>query len=179
MIHITFAPHATSIDNEKGLASGYNDIELSQLGLQQAKELGERNNELPLDRIYTSDLKRAYKTATIAFENRNIPIHKDARLREWDYGDMTQHPKIEVESERINRISTPFPNGESLIQATTRVGDFLGELLHYHDFENIFIIGHRATRFGLEHWIKHRSLEDLITENYQWQPAWTYEFKEL
>jgi broad specificity phosphatase PhoE len=179
MIHITFAPHSTSIDNEKGLASGYNDIELSELGLQQAKDLGKRNEQLPIDAIFTSDLQRAYKTAEIAFEGRHIPLFKDKRLRECDYGDMTQHPKAEVEGDRINRISVPYPNGESVEQAVERVRDFLDDLLRRHDFQNVFIIGHRATRFGLEHWINHRTLQDILTENYQWQPAWTYDFKEL
>lgn len=37
---IYFAAHSTSKDNEAGIASGWKDVELSELGIQQSKELG-------------------------------------------------------------------------------------------------------------------------------------------
>jgi broad specificity phosphatase PhoE len=42
MIIIIFEAHATTLDNEAGLASGHNDVALSELGVKQAKEHGER-----------------------------------------------------------------------------------------------------------------------------------------
>ena len=42
MITIIFEAHATSKDNEAGLASGWNDVELSELGDRQAREMGKR-----------------------------------------------------------------------------------------------------------------------------------------
>jgi broad specificity phosphatase PhoE len=35
-----YSPHATSIDNEEGRASGHADIPLSAMGSQKAQELG-------------------------------------------------------------------------------------------------------------------------------------------
>lgn len=37
---IYFAAHATTIDNEANLSSGWKDVGLSKLGVKQAKELG-------------------------------------------------------------------------------------------------------------------------------------------
>ncbi|HLE78428.1 MAG TPA: histidine phosphatase family protein, partial [bacterium] len=87
MISIIYETHATSLDNEQGLASGSYNVDLSELGEQQAKELGERHRDGPPDVVFCSDLRRAYRTAEIAFGGRGIPIIKDSRLRELDYGD--------------------------------------------------------------------------------------------
>ncbi|MBI2405849.1 histidine phosphatase family protein [Candidatus Microgenomates bacterium] len=97
MVTIVFEPHATSLDNESKHSSGHFDVELSELGKEQAKQLGERHKNEQFDAIFCSDLQRSYTTAKIAFEGRNIPIIKDARLRECDYGDLTRHPPEEVE----------------------------------------------------------------------------------
>ena len=42
MITIWFEPHKTSLDNEAGLASGWNDVDLSPLGVEQLEECAER-----------------------------------------------------------------------------------------------------------------------------------------
>ena len=66
-LKITFVTHSTTLDNESKLASGWNDVKLSDLGKQQAMELGERQKNEHYDVIFTSDLSRAIDTATIAF----------------------------------------------------------------------------------------------------------------
>jgi broad specificity phosphatase PhoE len=58
---------------------------------------------------------------------------------------------------------TPFPNGESYIQTTERVKDFLKYLLDNYDGKTIMVIGHRATQYGLEHLINHIPLETIIS----------------
>ena len=40
MLALFYSPHATSVDNEAGLASGHADVPLSGLGRRQARELG-------------------------------------------------------------------------------------------------------------------------------------------
>ncbi|MDD5731403.1 MAG: histidine phosphatase family protein [Patescibacteria group bacterium] len=180
MIKIIFEPHGTTTDNEKHLASGLYDVELSELGVQQAKELGERHKDEEFDAIFCSDLQRSYKTAEIAFGNK-YPIIRDKRLNECDYGDLTQHPSGEVDAEKIKRVNEPFPNGESYKQASERMRNFLEDLLKEYDEKRIMIIGHRATQYGLERWINGVTIEDSVRnhENWKWQPGWTYELKEI
>jgi len=141
MVTIIFEAHATSLDNEAHLASGHNDVELSELGKRQAKELGERYKGENFDAIFCSDLQRSYKTAEIAFRDR-FPIIKDARLRECDYGDLTQHPSIEIDPEKINRIKLPFPNGESYEETSARMKSFLQELLRNYDNKTVMSLVH-------------------------------------
>lgn len=91
MVIVVFESHSTSLDNKKHLSSGWNDIDLSPLGIQQARDLGERRKDEKFDAIFCSDLQRSYKTAEIAFRNK-FPIIQDFRLKECNYGDLTQYP---------------------------------------------------------------------------------------
>ena len=173
MVTILFESHGTTVDNEKHISSGHFDAELSQLGIKQSKELGDRHKDKSLDIIFCSDLQRSYKTAELAFGNR-YPIIKDARLRECDYGDLTQHLSEEVDAEKSERISIPFPNGESYEQTCARMKSFLQELIKNYDEKKIMIVGHRATQYGLEHWIKGVDIYEAVTAPWKWQPGWTY-----
>lgn len=161
MVNIIFEAHSTTFDNEAHLSSGHFDIALSPYKDQE------------FDAIFCSDMQRSYKTAEIAFGDK-FPIIKDRRLRECDYGDLTRHPSDEVEPEKIKHISEPFPNGESYEDSLKRMKDFLDELKKNYDNKRVMIIGHRATQYGLEHWIKEVDLKTLITTPFKWQPGWTY-----
>ena len=96
MVTIIFESHGTTIDNEKHLASGWADCPLSDLGIQQSKEMGERYKDDHFDAIFCSNLQRSYKSAEIAFGNQ-FQIVRDARLKEFNYGDLTKHTSSEVE----------------------------------------------------------------------------------
>ena len=175
MIEIIFEAHGTTFDNEAHLASGHNDVALSPLGIQQSKEMGERYKNDHFDAIFCSDLQRAYNSAEIGFGNK-WPIVKDARLRECNYGDFTQKPSEIVDKEKPQRISTPFPNGESYTQTTVRMKSFLEDLFKNYDGMRVMIIGHRATQFGLENLINGVTLEQLTSTHFKWQPGWKYNF---
>ncbi len=168
MVTIIFESHSTTLDNEKHLASGHFDVELSPLGKKQAKELGQRYEKDSFDAIFCSDLQRSYKTAEIAFGNK-FPIIKDKRLRECDYGDLTRHPCSEVDPLKVKHIKGPFPNGESYEQTSKRMKEFLDDLKKEYDGKKAMIIGHRATQYGLEHWIKGVSIKDAVFASWKWQ----------
>jgi broad specificity phosphatase PhoE len=177
MIEIIFEAHGTTFDNEAHLSSGHNDVELSPLGIQQSKEMGIRYKDDHFDAVFCSDLQRAYKSAEIGFGNK-WPIIKDARLRECDYGDFTQHPSQEVDAQKPKRINEPFPNGESYIQTSLRMKDFLNFLRDNYDGKRVMIIGHRATQYGLDYWIDGIQYEQLVSTKFKWQPGWKYELYE-
>ncbi|MBU3957479.1 MAG: histidine phosphatase family protein [Nanoarchaeota archaeon] len=179
MITIIFEAHGTTTDNETHRASGHFDVELSELGIKQAKELGERRAKENFDAVFCSDLRRSFRTAETAFAGRNFKIIKDSRLRECDYGDLTRQPSEIVDEEKRNHIETPFPNGESYEQAAERMKSFLQDLLKNYDGKKILIIGHRATQYGLERWIKGVSLKEAVSAKWKWEPGWKYEFEKL
>lgn len=178
MTTIIFEAHGTTFDNEARLSSGHNDVELSPLGIQQSKEMGERHKDDHFDAIFCSDLQRAYKSAEIGFGDK-WPIIQDVRLRECDYGDFTQHPSEEVDKQKPLRITEPFPNGESYTQTTARMKSFLEDLLKNYEGKRVMVIGHRATQYGLDNLINGVPLEDLVASKFKWQPGWKYEFNGL
>ena len=94
---VYFVTHATSRDNEDKSASGWKEVELSELGKQQARERGETFKDIRLDLICCSDLKRAVDTVQIAFGSK-YPVILDKRLRELNYGDFNGKPREVVES---------------------------------------------------------------------------------
>jgi broad specificity phosphatase PhoE len=179
MVTVIFEAHGTTFDNEAEIASGWNDVRLSPLGERQAEELGERYKDERLDVVFCSDLPRSYQTAEIAFAGRDVKIVKDARLRECNYGEMTEKSSKVVGAEKGNRISTPFPDGESYEQTSMRMKEFLRDLLKDYDGKRVMIVGHRATHYGLEHWIKQVPLKEVVTAPWHWQPGWVYELRAL
>lgn len=177
MLTLFFSPHATSVDNEARRASGHADVPLSASGRQQAQELGLHYAARAVDAVFCSDLQRAVSTAEIAFSARELPIVPDVRLREYDYGTMTQYPLAQVEAEFLRRVSEPFPGGESLAMVVRRVGAFLHEIMCQYDGKTVVVIGHRATRYGIEYWCGNASLAEIVGTPWPWLdvPIWRYE----
>ncbi len=175
MVTIIFESHATSLDNEADLASGIYDVELSDLGRKQAQELGERYKNENFDAIFCSDLKRSYNTGEIAFNNRELTIIKDKRLREVDYGELTRQPSgTYIQKVRGDFIDKPFPSGQSYQQTTDLMKLFLLELLEKYNDKKVMIIGSRATQYALENLINKLSLKDVVMSPWHWQPGWQY-----
>lgn len=171
---IIFESHGTTIDNEQDIASGHADVELSALGEQQARELGERYRGTLPDAVFCSDLQRSYRTAEIAFAGKSVEIIRDARLRECDYGKYTQQASDEVDKEKPNRVFTPFPGGQSYAQTTELMNDFLNDIKATYYGKTVMIIGHRATQYALEHIVKGVDLHTAVTAPWEWQPGWVY-----
>lgn len=181
MLSLFYSPHMTSVDNEARRASGHADIPLAPVGRQQAVELGQHYAAKTLDAVFCSDLQRAAETARLAFSKRNLPIITDARLRECDYGDLTQCPVEQVEKEFPRRITVPFPGGQSVLMVVQEVGAFLHEVLNAYDGKSIVVIGHRVTRYGLAYWLGNDALEDIVNAKWEWRdvPIWSYEVQTL
>lgn len=181
MLTIYYSPHSTSVDNEARRASGHADVPLSAVGCEQARELGRHYADKALAAVFCSDLQRASATAEIVFSGRGLPIMLDARLREYDYGNMTQYPVAQVEAEFARCVTEPFPGGESLLMVVQRVGTFLRDVLHEYDGKTIVVIGHRATRYALEYWCNGASLDDIVRAPWPWLdvPIWRYDVKSI
>ena len=66
-IEIIYFVHGTTYDNAEGKCSGWNQVELTDLGKQRAINLGIINKNIHFDVIFTSDLVRAIDSADLAF----------------------------------------------------------------------------------------------------------------
>ena len=173
-VHVVFETHSLSVDNERGIATGWLDGTLSEDGRRLAQELGERRRG-EVDAVFTSDLGRAVETAERAFGGATLPIYLDARLRECNYGELNGAPVERVHSERLRRIDEPYPGGESWRAALDRVDGFLDDLAAPWDGRRVLVIGHVATRWALDRRVHGRTLEELVEDDFDWREGWLYE----
>ena len=167
---LIFESHGASLDNEKNIASGQFDTPLSEKGRRQAQTLGMRHQGTDAVAIYCSDLQRSKETAEIAFADFHVPLIQDTKLREWDYGSFNGRPSSQIEQMKSLYIYDPFPKGESLQEAVKRIM----ESIKTFPQGKIILVGHRALYYTLEHLFRKRSFEDLLKEEWQWQPGRTY-----
>lgn len=96
--------HGNSVWNQENLFTGWVDVDLSELGRQEAKRAGELLAESGLkpDLLYTSRLKRAINTANIALDAANrswIDVKRDWRLNERHYGALQGKDKAQTLAE--------------------------------------------------------------------------------
>jgi broad specificity phosphatase PhoE len=173
-VEIVYETHSASVDNERGVATGWRDGELSETGRAQARELGERRREDGIAVVYSSDLGRAVETAEIAFSGTGIPIRRDARLRECDYGELTGMPSERLREEVPQRVEIPYPGGESYRDVVERVRGFLGDLLPEHEGERVLLVSHAAPRWALQHLLEGTLLADAVTAPFAWRQGWEY-----
>jgi broad specificity phosphatase PhoE len=83
-------------------------------------------------------------------------------------------PAAEVHGTRSRFLDVPYPGGESWGQAVQRVRSFLDDLSLRWEGRQILLVGHIATRWGLEHWLNNVPLPQLATTEFVWQDGWEY-----
>jgi 2,3-bisphosphoglycerate-dependent phosphoglycerate mutase len=173
-IQVVFETHSTTQDNENGIATGWLPGQLSALGREQAAELGRRRRDDGIAAIFSSDLARATQTAAIAFEDTGLPVLLDWRLRECDYGELNGSPAAALHAHQADYLDRPYPGGESWRQATARVASLVADLPRRWSGQRVLVLGHVATRWGLDHVLGGVPLEDLASRDFGWQPGWEY-----
>ena len=92
--------HGQSLWNAENRFTGWTDVDLSDRGVEEAKEAGDILSEIPFDVVHTSGLKRAQRTAEIIISRSSYPgeisVVKDELLNERHYGDLQGLNKAET-----------------------------------------------------------------------------------
>ncbi|MGC2518515.1 MAG: 2,3-diphosphoglycerate-dependent phosphoglycerate mutase [Burkholderiales bacterium] len=101
MHKIVLLRHGESVWNKENRFTGWTDVDLSERGLEEAKQAGQRLKEdgFVFDLAYTSVLKRAIRTLWIALDQMDlmwIPVHHSWRLNERHYGALQGLNKAET-----------------------------------------------------------------------------------
>ena len=155
--------HGQSQWNLENRFTGWKNVPLTEKGEVEAKKAGEliRKHNISIDRVFSSVLERANRTAEIAIkkaklnnllENNKIIMTCSEKLNERDYGDLVGLNKQETADKfgkdqvHIWRRSydTPPPNGESLKDVVKRVSPYFKENIKplIDKGENILIAAH-------------------------------------
>ena len=173
MIELVYETHSLTTDNEAGIATGWIPGLLSERGRAAAQALGERRRDDGIEVVFTSDLRRAVKTAEIAFAGSGLPVRQDPRLRECNYGELNGRPVAELDAQRLRRVETPFPGGESYHDVVERTRSFLADLAR-DEPSRVLVIAHSANRWAIEHLLEGRAVEELVAAPFAWQEGWVY-----
>ena len=175
-MRIVYFVHATTEDNERGLATGWNDVPLSAKGRCQAEELRDAVAGR-FDVVICSDLERALETARIAFAPI-VPV-ADRRLHEIDYGTLAGCPAAEVKKDLTRYTDKPFPGGESYEDVRARVAAFLDEIRGKYIDRRVALVAHQAPQLAIDVILYGKTWTEAFRDDWRntkaWQPGWSHE----
>lgn len=136
--------HGESDGNAQRKFSGFQDVDLTEKGIWQAKRLARRLEEEQVNAVYCSDLKRARHTAEIIFGDRGKDVVVSPNLREINFGrweGMTfEEIKLREGAKFTSWMENPdektiIPQGESLAILNERVMTEVNNILEEHKNE--------------------------------------------
>lgn len=143
--------HGQTDWNKLDRCQGRTDIPLNEYGVAQAFEIAKYFDNLKINKIYSSTLKRSIKTAEII--KRKHPEAKFISLEdlvEINFGileGMTteeisfKYPEV-IEARNLNKFYFKAIDGESYQEVFNRVSNFTNTIKE--DSGNIVVIGHKA-----------------------------------
>ncbi len=150
---IYLARHGQDRDNANGILNGHRDEPLTDIGINQAREVAQKIKEanIKFDIILASPLQRAFKTAEIIAETlgNDIPV-KEELIIERDFGIMTGKPVSAViemcapdvlETDHINYFLSP-KDAETFPDLISRGERLLGKLNNNYQDKNILLVTH-------------------------------------
>lgn len=131
MNYFYFARHGQTVWNVENKICGATDIELTELGHQQAIELGEyiKKQGIQIDEILYSPLIRAAETARHISEVTGIPMREEPRLKEQNFGKWESTPRTgtEFQVEKTHFVSS-YDGGESMLRLCQRIYNLLDDI---------------------------------------------------
>ncbi len=175
-MNIFITRHGETDWNTFGKLQGRSDTVLNHKGIMQAKltRKGFEENEIFFDRVYSSPLKRALKTASLMSGKSENTIIKEPRIIEFNFGIAEgKTPKERNLEPRLRDFHYFFDNpplykpaddAESFESVLFRTSDFLENeikpLEKNSKFKNILIVTHGGTMQSLLMHIDGRKLQD-------------------
>ena len=133
-------------EDDESYIGGWSDVDLTDDGYKQVKDICAVIEKLPIKRIISSDIKRARTTASIVSEYLSIPVEYSNKFRELDKGDLTGMKKtlaLNLYPDFIDNVAVDkcYPNGESMMDMYERVKALLSEI---NDWDEVLIVTHRG-----------------------------------
>ncbi len=143
---IYFMRHGESANNLAGKMTGWSDVPLTELGVEQARAASAKLRGIDFDKVYSSDLQRARITCETALPGCEYIV--DSRLREINVGCFAGMTSAEIR-ERFGDIlyecySTGDYSrfgGETRDEFWGRIRSFLSDLGD-KPYENVAVFAH-------------------------------------
>ncbi|SCY56726.1 histidine phosphatase family protein [Alkaliphilus peptidifermentans] len=169
MTKLFLTRHGQTEWNLEGRLQGHKDSNLTDVGEQQAKLLGERLKDIEIDVIISSSSGRAYRTAELICGDREIDILPNDNLKEINIGDWEGQLVVEVEEhspdEHHNFWNLPHlyqpSGGETFQQLHTRVSNEIEKIITEHYGKNILVVTHGVVLKALISYFENKEIKDL------------------
>ena len=149
MATVILARHGETDWNRENRFQGHADPPLNATGRTQSAELAADLAGEPIDRVYTSPLRRAAETAAIVAERLGLEVESLEPLREIDVGGWSGLTRDEVAvrfpdeyARWLERSPHGFENGETYEQLAARVVPAIEELAERHPSETLLVVTH-------------------------------------
>ena len=151
MTCIVLIRHGETDWNIEGRYQGQADPPLNSQGFHQAQKLASELQDIGLDILYTSPLRRTKQTANVITEILRIPVKDEARLQEIHQGDWQTRLRSEIETLyptlfkewETNPWKVSPPGGEHLSDVQTRVNEAVDEIIQKNQNNKIGLVTHR------------------------------------
>jgi 2,3-bisphosphoglycerate-dependent phosphoglycerate mutase len=142
--------HGETDWNASGRIQGHNDTPLNAAGRQQAQRTAQRLACEPIKALYSSDLARAFETATIIGAPLGLTVVTSARLRERQYGLWEGLTAAEIQARYPEQFAiwrartTDFapPQGETRSELLTRALAELQTIARRHVRDMVVVVTH-------------------------------------
>lgn len=133
--------HGQTDWNNLNKIQGVADVPLNDIGRAQANIAADRLARFNFEYIVSSNLSRATETANIIGNKLNLRVEYDARLREYDFGNLTGRNRADISPDTLKSFFTaPTSFGaEQFADAFARAGNFL-ESIDYD--KNTLVVTH-------------------------------------
>ena len=174
-MEIYFVRHGQTIWNVEKRFQGLSDSPLTELGITQAKLLGEKLKDIKFDKFYSTSLKRANDTANYIKGNRKQEVEIFDDFVEISMGDMEGIQQEEFKKLFPEQVKNFFFNqleynpssfkGESFLEVRERVAKGLEKFIKLNqDYERVLVVSHGATLKTLLHYISGKDISTLSDE---------------
>ncbi len=167
--------HGESVANHRRIFAGHLDADLHENGLRQAQATAEFIAEnYKVDKIYASDLKRAFKTAQALGNVLNLEVIPNKNLREifageWDGKSFERLLVDYKESYTMWRTHIGFAvadGGESVRQLADRILTALTEIARENEGKTVAIATHATPIRAMQSLLQTGGLSEM--ENIPW-----------
>lgn len=147
MAHIYFTRHGQTIWNVENKICGATDIALTELGHQQAIELGKKlvTENIHIDEILYSPLVRASETARHISEITGVPMRMEPRLKEQNFGRYESTPRNGEEFQEMKtHFIDHFGSGETMLHLAQRIYNLLDDIKAEADNKTYLLVAHNG-----------------------------------
>lgn len=152
MVKIILIRHGETDWNKEQVFRGKIDVPLNTRGSAQAHAVGAALQEVVIDALYASPLVRAYETARVLAEGRNVEIGAEEGLSDIDFGLWQGVPKEKVRETYPDLYATwmtdphrvTLPQGETLRTVQNRSMAVLERIIGNNPGKTIAVVSHRV-----------------------------------